>query len=956
VRRRDPSALALVRGMALVTEPGNLVARPWGGKRLAELAGLPERGEPIGESFELAACPSDDEARAHPSMVRLPDGSSLALATVLHACPELLGDAHVEAYGPELPLLPKLLDLAALLSVQAHPADHPEAYVILDADPGATMRVGFREDVDPGAIVRESEAGLAAQRRLLARLVVPSTSASVQARWERALAGADDELPVLFGAVLDDDLRADIECLRQTNRGMLDRLQPIVVAPGMVVHNCAPHPRTGRPTAAIHALGDPTGKRVLALEVRLAGTTYRVWDHARLPMRPVDARVALAEVCTRASAVDQLVTRVPADAETFVSVDDGLFVIEHLRPRPRLDREGAGVAEVVHCIRGRASITGPTASPTATVVLERGRTALVPAGWPRWTVSADAADTDLVVTRMHVRDTRLAARTRSLARVRRVVAASAGPREVLVIANGGDGPVVRDRYAALAQELFRADGATTVTVHEEVQRRGQLLGLLDAMAAWSGVRGAHARDGVALGIMLPGQGTRLSPITHRLHGIKPFAPMPVRSRPGGAWLDAGSASLFSWVGVAVELERMGFSGIAWKWGDEPQFPANDLSALALDLAKADAVRFGIEVEITEDLARNKEWLVCDRDGRLALQLRRRTKAELLARLASVGRDARALVHIGSPALSYPFIDAMRAEFGDLPGWLDIDGYLFEALTHDDDAWRAEIERDAGLRELLAARPDFRARACALRTGLEDQHGRALHVAVIDFGGGTWWGDMGQLARAREAFAQLGSRGDDGEFVRRLAAIDEVVPDVHGNRIVAGTAPGAGMVPRDGRVRDSVVIESAMKCARSERVVLWRSQVGDGELAPGTVVVDSTCASLQTGTDAFVLGAVLPEPTRVEPDEVLTTLPRDPAADPLVLEAWRVDARIDPGAPAHYLGPIAGNPTSFAEKFAQMRQRTCPIARVERNIETQARALRERLALEYPTADDADETS
>ena len=53
-----------------------------------------------------------------------------------------------------------------------------------------------------------------------------------------------------------------------------------------------------------------------------------------------------------------------------------------------------------------------------------------------------------------------------------------------------------------------------------------------------------------------------------------------------------------------------------------------------------------------------------------------------------------------------------AEFGDLPGWLDIDGYLFEALTHDEDAWQVEVARDPALRQLLAARPDFHARAQA----------------------------------------------------------------------------------------------------------------------------------------------------------------------------------------------------------------------------------------------------
>ena len=41
---------------------------------------------------------------------------------------------------------------------------------------------------------------------------------------------------------------------------------------------------------------------------------------------------------------------------------------------------------------------------------------------------------------------------------------------------------------------------------------------------------------------------------------------------------------------------------------------------------------------------------------------------------------RALVHVGSPAFSHLFLEEAARVFGDLPGVLDVDGYLFEALT------------------------------------------------------------------------------------------------------------------------------------------------------------------------------------------------------------------------------------------------------------------------------------
>ena len=71
-----------------------------------------------------------------------------------------------------------------------------------------------------------------------------------------------------------------------------------------------------------------------------------------------------------------------------------------------------------------------------------------------------------------------------------------------------------------------------------------------------------------------------------------------------------------------------------------------------DLSETDAVRFGSEVIVTEDLANQKEWLVRDpATGELRMQVRRRPRAELLQRfgIEDHGQEVKALVHIGSPA-------------------------------------------------------------------------------------------------------------------------------------------------------------------------------------------------------------------------------------------------------------------------------------------------------------------
>jgi hypothetical protein len=170
-----------------------------------------------------------------------------------------------------------------------------------------------------------------------------------------------------------------------------------------------------------------------------------------------------------------------------------------------------------------------------------------------------------------------------------VVNASLGPGQVIAIVNGGDSEIVGRNLEDLAAAIFRADSAVELMVHEERARRGQFLGLLDALRQWRREGRTFDSDGVALGIMLPGKGTRLSPITQRLHGIKPFMPMLVRQGRDGCWLNTAAASLYTWTLLAHHLQRMGFRGIAWKWGDEPQITAHRLAEMNLDLSRANAV-------------------------------------------------------------------------------------------------------------------------------------------------------------------------------------------------------------------------------------------------------------------------------------------------------------------------------------------------------------------------------
>ena len=142
----------------------NLVPRPWGGRRLLDYKGLSGAARPsrYGESFEVSAYPLDFEAARYPSIVEFADGSSMRLSELIgRAGDALLGPEFLQAYGACIPVLPKFLDIEGLLSVQSHPPGHPEAYLIIDCAPGATIRIGFSQDIDPqqvAARLREASA------------------------------------------------------------------------------------------------------------------------------------------------------------------------------------------------------------------------------------------------------------------------------------------------------------------------------------------------------------------------------------------------------------------------------------------------------------------------------------------------------------------------------------------------------------------------------------------------------------------------------------------------------------------------------------------------------------------------------------------------------------------------------------------------------------------------------
>jgi mannose-6-phosphate isomerase class I len=389
----------------------NLVERPWGGTRLCAFKGVTaapcDQGRTFGESFELSADDGDDEARQHPSVLVLGDGSAITLPALLavHA-DALLGAEFVQRYGRRWPLLPKLLDVAELLSVQAHPPGNTEVYVIVDADAGATIRLGFAADIDAEAWSAELAAARRDQQRLLELLGEGCTPALQVALkpWLARRAATSRELEPSLRPLLRNggwpEAGALLETLHRVYWRTLDALNAVPVKAGDVIYNANPRrvaAASGTPVSAeVHALGNPEGRGVLALEVRRPGTTFRAWDNVRFPLRDIDIDAALEALNLKATrAADFIVEAAVVRPGVRRSVDCDYFRLEHLEPTPTLTIDVAAAGpHCLHALRGRARIVRNGGEELGT--LERGESALAPLHAGAYRVVADVAPTEVV--------------------------------------------------------------------------------------------------------------------------------------------------------------------------------------------------------------------------------------------------------------------------------------------------------------------------------------------------------------------------------------------------------------------------------------------------------------------------------------------------------------------------------------------------------------------------------
>jgi mannose-6-phosphate isomerase class I len=404
----DRALAAELASCLLKPRRDNLVERPWGGSKLCAFKRLPEAqcdpDRPFGESFEISADDGDDEARLHPSVLELTDGSTITLPALLAVHADvLLGEAFVRRHGRRFPLLPKLLDVAELLSVQAHPPGNTEVYVVIDAEPGATIRLGFAVDVDAAAWSAQLADARRDQQRLL-ELVGESAAGDLQVLlkgWLARRTAKPAEIEQALRAQLRDadgwaKAEALLTALHGTYWAVLDSLNALSVQAGDVIYNANPArvvAASGKPRSAeVHALGNPEGRGVLALEIRRPGPTFRAWDNVRFPLRGIDVEAAVEALNLEATRpADFIVALQAVRPGVRRSVDSEYFRLEHLEPKPGLAIEVPATApHCLHALAGRVVMR--RSDGTELGVLERGESAFVPAAVGAYSVAADGAD------------------------------------------------------------------------------------------------------------------------------------------------------------------------------------------------------------------------------------------------------------------------------------------------------------------------------------------------------------------------------------------------------------------------------------------------------------------------------------------------------------------------------------------------------------------------------------
>lgn len=129
-----------------------LKVKIWGGTKLKTIFNKSTDSDKLGESWELSGYEGDESVVVNGPLA----GNDLRELIEIYMG-ELVGDKVFDQHGLSFPLLFKLIDANENLSIQVHPGDEvaaerhhsygkTEMWYVVDADPGAELIIGFKED------------------------------------------------------------------------------------------------------------------------------------------------------------------------------------------------------------------------------------------------------------------------------------------------------------------------------------------------------------------------------------------------------------------------------------------------------------------------------------------------------------------------------------------------------------------------------------------------------------------------------------------------------------------------------------------------------------------------------------------------------------------------------------------------------------------------------------------
>ncbi len=139
--------------------------KPWGGKKLKTILNKKIPSDKTGESWEIS------DVKNHISVVKDGYFKGKTLSELLEKYQALLvGEKVYKKFKTDFPLLIKFIDAADDLSIQVHPDDEMaekyhqsfgknELWHIVQADPGALLYIGFKENIDKNDYLKSLNEG-----------------------------------------------------------------------------------------------------------------------------------------------------------------------------------------------------------------------------------------------------------------------------------------------------------------------------------------------------------------------------------------------------------------------------------------------------------------------------------------------------------------------------------------------------------------------------------------------------------------------------------------------------------------------------------------------------------------------------------------------------------------------------------------------------------------------------